>query len=79
VKKYCKARQTTDDNIIWSKRFACWINKATDTHTECVMPMAFPSNNGFANVTLMHILPVFYQINDNIIFGFAASNCLHTL
>jgi len=78
VQKYGKARQTTDDNIIRSRRFACWINKATDTHSECVIPMAFRSNNGFANVTLIHILPVLYQISGNIICGFVASNCLHT-
>jgi len=24
VGKYCTARQTTDDNIIWSMRIACW-------------------------------------------------------
>jgi hypothetical protein len=28
VEKYGRARQATDDSIIRSKRFACWINKA---------------------------------------------------
>ena len=32
VEKYRRGRQATDDNIIWRKRFACWITKATDTH-----------------------------------------------
>jgi hypothetical protein len=32
VEKYGRARQATDDNIIWRMRFACFINKATDTH-----------------------------------------------
>jgi len=27
---------------IWRIRFTCWINKATDTHSECVILIAFP-------------------------------------
>jgi hypothetical protein len=34
-------RQTTDDNIIWRMRFACWITKATDTQLEYAMLIAF--------------------------------------
>jgi hypothetical protein len=37
VEKYGRDRQTTDDNIIWRMRFACWITKATDTHSEYVI------------------------------------------
>jgi hypothetical protein len=37
VGKYGTARQATDDNIIRRMRFACWITKATDTHSECVI------------------------------------------
>ena len=28
---------------------ACWINKATDTHSEYVILTAFSVNNGYAN------------------------------
>jgi hypothetical protein len=28
-----RAKQATDENIIWRMRFVCWITKATDTHT----------------------------------------------
>jgi hypothetical protein len=35
------ARQATD-NIIQRMRFACWITKATDSHTEYVILIAFP-------------------------------------
>jgi hypothetical protein len=41
-KKYGKARQATNDNIIWRMRFACWITKATDIHSEYVIPIDFP-------------------------------------
>jgi hypothetical protein len=37
VEKYGTARQSTDDNIIRRMRFACWITKATDTHSEYVI------------------------------------------
>jgi hypothetical protein len=41
VVKYGRARQATDDNLIRRKRFACWITKATDTHLEYVILLAF--------------------------------------
>jgi hypothetical protein len=42
VEKCGKAGQATDDNIIRRMRFACWITKATDTHSEYVILIAFP-------------------------------------
>jgi hypothetical protein len=33
MEKYGTARRATDDNIIRRMRFACRINKATDTHS----------------------------------------------
>jgi hypothetical protein len=48
MEKYGTARQTTDDNIIRRMRFACWITKATDTHSEYVI-LIFHGNNGYAN------------------------------
>jgi hypothetical protein len=42
VEKYCKAGQATDDNITRRVRFAFWIPTATDTHSEYVIPIAFP-------------------------------------
>jgi len=34
--------QVTEDNIILRMRFACWIPKATDPHSEYVIYIAFP-------------------------------------
>jgi hypothetical protein len=42
VEKYGTARKATDGNIIWRIHFACWINKATDTHSESVTLIPFP-------------------------------------
>ena len=49
VEKYSGARQATDENIIRCMRFACWITKATDTHS-CV------AKNGYANAPQRHVL-----------------------
>ena len=42
VEKYCTASQDTDCSITRRMRFACWINKATDTDSEHVIFIAFP-------------------------------------
>jgi len=41
VEKYFRAGETTDDNRRRLMRVACWITKATDTHSECIIPIAF--------------------------------------
>ena len=41
-KKLGTTRHATDYNIIRRARFACWIPKATDTHSEYVIHIAFP-------------------------------------
>jgi hypothetical protein len=38
---YITATEGTDDNIILRTRFACWLAKATDTHSEYVTLTAF--------------------------------------
>jgi hypothetical protein len=42
VEKYGTARQATDNSIIRRMHFACWITKATETHSEFVILIAFP-------------------------------------
>jgi hypothetical protein len=42
VEKYGRARQATDDNKLPRMRFAWWITKTTDTHSEYVILIAFP-------------------------------------
>ena len=37
MEKYGIARQARDDNIVRRMNFACWITKATGTHSECVI------------------------------------------
>jgi len=33
-KKYGTAGQAADNNTTWRMRFACWMSKATNTHSE---------------------------------------------
>jgi len=35
-------KHTTNIRVIRRMRFACWITKATDTHSECVTLIASP-------------------------------------
>jgi len=56
IYNYGTARQATDDNITRRMRFACWITKATDTHSESVILTAFHSNNGQANAPQYFII-----------------------
>ena len=42
VEKYCRRGHTTDDNIIWRMCIAFWVPKATNTHSEYVILIAFP-------------------------------------
>jgi hypothetical protein len=43
VEKYGTARQAADGNITLYIRFACWIPKATNAHTEYLTLTAFPN------------------------------------
>jgi len=42
VEKYGRDEQVTDGYIVWRMRFACWINKATNTRSEYVILIASP-------------------------------------
>jgi hypothetical protein len=62
VGKYGTARQATDDTIIGRTRFACWITEAADTHSECVISIAFSRQKWLRERTSMlgytHIISV---------------------
>jgi len=42
MERNSRDRQATDANIIRRMDFACWVTKATDTHSEYVIIIAFP-------------------------------------
>ena len=48
-----RTTQTTDDNIILRMHFTWWITKATDTHSEYVILIAFPRQQWLRERALM--------------------------
>ena len=40
--KYGRPKHATDENVTQRMRFICWVTKATDTHSEYVILIAFP-------------------------------------
>jgi hypothetical protein len=58
VEKCGRTRQAIDKKIIWRMRFACCVTKATDTHLECVILIAFPRQQRLrerASVLRLHV------------------------
>jgi len=49
VEKYVIGRQHAHDYITQSMGFACWVTKATNTHSEYALLLALHCNKGFAN------------------------------
>ena len=47
VENYGTVGQATDYNTTWYMRFACWINKATNTHSEYVILTAWQRQQRF--------------------------------
>jgi hypothetical protein len=41
MEKYGRARYATDDNVILHMHFACWVTKATNTHSQHLILIAF--------------------------------------
>jgi hypothetical protein len=64
VDKYGRAGQATDDNIIRRMRFACWITKAADTHSKCLILIACPQQQWLCErVSLLRNSYIFGLLN----------------
>ena len=58
VEKYCRAEQATDDNIIRRMRIACWMRRATNTPSGCVVLIAFSLHQWLhERATVLHYTP----------------------
>jgi hypothetical protein len=55
VEKYCRGGQATADSIIRRMRFASWITKATNTHSEYAIVMLSQSCNCYANALQCYV------------------------
>jgi hypothetical protein len=51
--KYGRARQAKDDKITWRIRFARWLPKATNTHSQHATRIAFPQQQWLHERTSM--------------------------
>ena len=59
MKKCDTAGQATDDDIIWSIRFTCWITKVTGPQSEYVIFLALHDNTDYVNTSVgLSALPV---------------------
>jgi len=68
VEYYDTARQATEDSTTGRKRVACWITKATDTHSECVINIAFPRQQwlGERGCVLRYTYTAYFDTYQNI-------------
>ena len=55
MEKLCTAGQVTDDNIIWRMRLVCWIPKATDTHSDYVILIAFTARSLRESLSVLQV------------------------
>jgi hypothetical protein len=68
AKKFGKARQATNNNIIWPMCTACWTTKTTDTHSEYVILIGVPRHKQLCKhvcillvLFMLYLLPCQYQ------------------
>ena len=73
-KKYGAARQATDDNITRRMRFACWIKKAIDTHSEYVIVTVFSQQQWSGKCTPIFHYTYFASLVD-IAISLTAETC----
>jgi hypothetical protein len=76
-KKYGNARQAADDNIIRRMRITGWITKATDTHSECVILIAFSQQQWLRERASVLRLYVHYVYCVHIL-NIYSDGCTHT-
>ena len=68
-KKYSRARQVTDINITRRMRFACWVTKTIDTHSDYVIITVFHGKNGYANAPQNYVISTCLVTASKIVSG----------
>ena len=67
MEKYGTAGQATEDNITRGMRIACWINNATDSHSEYVKRTAFPQQKWLRECASMLCLYLVVRIVTSVL------------
>jgi hypothetical protein len=78
MEKYCRAGCATDDNIIWHMCIGCWITKATNTHSEYVILVAFSLQQWLHEHTSargQNVIVVYQLVAQNFIAESVWKNC----
>jgi hypothetical protein len=85
ARKYGRAGQATDDNIIQRMRIVCWITKTTNTHSEYVINIVFPWQHWLGECTsvLSHTYTACLLLTRNVIMLYCdrlkhvGGQCMH--
>ena len=75
LRKHGNARQATDNNMIWRMRLACWIPKATNTHSEYIILIVFPQQQWLherASMLPCYTLPVLLLVRRRVYYTVGA-------
>ena len=75
--KYGTPRQAADGNMKWNMRIACWLIKATDTHSEFVIIIAFPRQQRLrerASILRSYIHFLSWYVKIKLIIGWRERN-----
>jgi len=56
LEKYGRDAQATDINITWRMRITCWINSATDTHSEYVICFTAAMSTRTRLIVMLYVL-----------------------
>jgi hypothetical protein len=65
VEKIGRARQATDNSIIWRMHFVYWLTKATDLHSEYVILFFFHHDNGYAKAPQCYVIRTVHCLSCN--------------
>jgi hypothetical protein len=62
IMRNCIVEADTPQMTIWRISIACWILKATNTHSEYVTLIAFHCNNGYTNTPQCYVIRAFSSL-----------------
>jgi len=64
VDEYGRVRQAIDDSMMWHMRFVWWMTKATETHSEYGILIAFPLQHWFhEHTSVIHYVYIALLVN----------------
>ena len=66
VRKYSRARQPADNSIIRCMRFAWWITKATDTHSEYLIVCFYTITVVTRRALKLRLYYIVYLVNKSV-------------